>query len=52
MKFLEYEACIAAGLDLEKWMNREYPREFMASVVAYHQLAQAVEAHKQDAVRP
>lgn len=52
IKFLEYEACVACGLSLWDWVNRKYPRQFMASIVAYHQLAQAVEAHKQDATRP
>jgi len=52
MKFAEYEACITAGLDLDKWVNRKYSKMFMADVVAWYQLHGLVESHRQDAVRP
>jgi len=52
MKFAEYEACVAAGLDLDKWVNRKYSKMFMADVVAWYQLHGLVESHRQDAVRP
>ena len=52
IKFAEYEACVAAGLDLWQWVNRKYPKQFMADVVAWYQLHGLVDSHRQDAARP
>lgn len=46
----EYEACIQANLDLWRWEQGQYPREFMARVVGWHWAHQLVENHREDAV--
>ena len=38
MEFAEWEACHAAGCDLWRWYNNEYPRDFKARVMAWHEL--------------
>ncbi len=55
MSFLEWEAVVAAGGGLEellKWENRQYPKPFMAKVVAWYQLHTLVKTHQEDAARP
>lgn len=49
MKFAEYEACIASGLDLQKWTGGLYQKWFMADVVAWHELHNLVSIHQHDA---
>lgn len=49
MQFSEWEACVAAGLDLYKWDTNVYPRQFKAKVVAFNNLRKLVEAHVEDA---
>jgi hypothetical protein len=49
MKYTEFTACIAAGLDLWKWVNWEYPYMFRAEVIAWYMLHSAIESHSQDA---
>ena len=49
MKFAEYEACIAAGLNLQRWTDGEYARWLMADVVAWHELHNLISVHQHDA---
>ncbi len=49
MKFAEWEACIAAGLDLHKWVDGLYPKWFMADTVAWYELHNLVSVHQHDA---
>jgi hypothetical protein len=49
MQYTEWEACVAAGLDLYRWEHRGYPKRFMAKVVAFHNLRNLVEAHVENA---
>ena len=51
MSYAEYDACVSCGLDLWKWENRQYSRQFMAKVVAFHQLKGLVRSHSEDAAR-
>lgn len=51
MEYAEYDACVSCGLDLWKWANRQYPKRFMAKVVAFHQERMAVRNHAEDAAR-
>ncbi len=48
--FEEFEACIAAGLDLDKWNNGLYPTELKAQVIAWHRLHNMVDTHTKAAV--
>lgn len=48
MDFEGWEACIEAGLDIEKWHRNEYDRQLMAKVIAWYRLHHLVEAHSQD----
>lgn len=53
MSYLEMEACITAGMDVERWQNPNpppegYHRRLKAQVVAFHQLQQMVKAHTED----
>jgi len=48
--FLEFEACVASGLNLWKWWNNEYSVDFKAFVVAWFQDHNAVKLHSEDAV--
>lgn len=48
--FSEFEACVAAGLDLERWVNGEYERAFRAHVIAWHEGKHLIEAHTKAAV--
>ena len=45
----EFDACIKAGLDLERWWEGDYDPEFMVHVLAYHNLSRLVDAHQNDA---
>lgn len=52
MAFAEWEAAIAAGATLDelyKWETGGYPKPFRARVIAWHNLHNLVEAHKNDA---
>ena len=48
-RFEEWEACIEAGLDIERWENGEYENSFKAYVIAWHRLHNMVDTHVQDA---
>jgi hypothetical protein len=48
-RFEEFDACIRAGLDIERWQKGEYDRDLMARVVAWHRLSGMIEAHVEDA---
>ena len=45
----EYDACIAAGLDVEKWEYGLYSRDFKERIIAWHQLSSLITAHSSDA---
>lgn len=47
--FAEWDAATSCGLDLWKWESRGYPGAFMAKVIAFHNLKQAIELHVEDA---
>ena len=47
--FREIKACVAAGLDYEKWRYGGYERDFMDEVLAWHDLTGMIEAHVKDA---
>lgn len=48
--FAEWEAAVAAGLDLWQWETGQYPVWFRARVLAWHRLHGLVRLHTQDAV--
>jgi len=50
MSYLEYEACVACGLDLWMWESCEYPHWFKARVVGYHNMSKLVKMHSEDAL--
>lgn len=50
--FGEWEACVAAGLDLDKWENGLYAVDFKCRVLAWHRLHNLVQLHTADAIRP
>lgn len=50
--FAEIEACVAAGLDLEKWESGIYSADFKNRIIAWHRLRGLVSLHTQDAVQP
>ncbi len=50
LSFEQYEAVKAAGLDLWKWENNEYPKWFKAKVIAHHRLTGLIENNRNDAV--
>lgn len=49
MLFKEFEACVEAGLSLEKWMACDYDLDFKAHVVAWWGLRKLVAGHSSDA---
>ena len=52
-KFAEFEACVAAGLDVYIWQfGVLYTPEFKADVLVWYKNHCLVEIHKQDAARP
>lgn len=48
--FEQWQAATAAGLDMWKWESGEYPKWFMAKVVAWHRGHVQVNNHTQDAL--
>lgn len=55
MEYAGWDAAIAAGAtltELERWDRREFAKEFMAKVVAWHQNHIAIGNHLEDAARP
>lgn len=49
--FQEFQACVEAGLDLERWLANEYDPMFKAHVMAWYEGRNLIEAHTKDAVR-
>jgi len=49
MLYKEFEACVEAGLSLEKWFGGEYDLRFMAKVIAWWQLRRLISSHTSDA---
>jgi len=49
MYFEEYEACISARLDIERWEAGDYPIWLKANVIARYRLHGLIENHAQDA---
>lgn len=51
MLFEQFDACVAAGLDLEKWFfgMPSYPQELKEMVVAWYELKSAISLHVEDA---
>lgn len=52
LTYEEWEACIECGLDLERWVNNDYPLPFKAQVVAFNRCRQLVRLHIDDASAP
>ena len=50
--FEEWEAGTAAGLDMWKWENNEYPPDFKAKTVAWYMLHTSIGNHITDASIP
>jgi hypothetical protein len=50
LEFEGYQACVEAGLDLEKWATFGYDRDFKIKVMAWYRLSNLVSVHSQDAV--
>lgn len=48
-RFEEFEACIAAGLNINIWTSGGYDRGLMAQVVGWHRLRNMIDAHVDDA---
>jgi hypothetical protein len=48
-RFESFDACVKAGLDLERWQAGGYERKLMAQVVAYNRLRGLIETHLDDA---
>jgi hypothetical protein len=50
MVFSEWDACIAAGLDVYEWFHGfQYSKEFKAQTIAYYSLIGDVALHTEDA---
>lgn len=49
MLFREFEACVEAGLSVEKWFGGQYDLPFMRKVVAWWMLRKLIAAHTSDA---
>ena len=47
--FLEIEAAIAAGMDVERWERGGYPKWLKAKIVAWHSLHHLIQTHQSDA---
>ena len=47
--YAETAACIAAGCDLWKWRNNEYPSWFKAEVMVWHEKSNLIALHNMDA---
>lgn len=52
LNFLEWEAATAAGLDLWRWEQGEYPKRFRARVMAWYNLHNLLDTHRRDASIP
>jgi hypothetical protein len=48
MGFSEWDACLAAGLDLWKWETGFYPKHFKVRVMAFIGLQREISAHTED----
>ncbi len=48
-KYREFAACIAAGLDIEKWLNFGYSNDLKADVIAFWELSGEIAVGQQDA---
>jgi len=51
MAYAEFEACVAAGLDLWAWENNVYPKRFKVLVMAWHRVHILISAHVEQAAR-
>lgn len=49
LEFLGMEAAVAAGLDLEMWVNNIYPHTLKARTIAWYNTRRRIEAHTEDA---
>jgi hypothetical protein len=50
MLFSEWDACIAAGLDVYEWFHGfKYSKEFKAEAIAHYSLTGDVSLHVEDA---
>lgn len=49
LSFSEYSACIASGMDIERWENFGYTPELKAKAIAWWQLSGEIATHQQDA---
>lgn len=47
--FTEWQAGTAAGLDMWKWENGEYPARFKAKVIAWYESKVQIDLHVADA---
>lgn len=47
--YREAAACVAMGLDYEKWRYGGYTREFMDEVLAFHDMSKLIETNIKDA---
>lgn len=50
LEFEGWEACVGAGLDIEKWESGEYSTKLMNRTVAWWRLHNAKSINEQDAV--
>lgn len=50
MAYAEMDACIAAGLDVEKWENGGYSKELRIRVIAWHRLNELIRSHTDQAI--
>lgn len=47
--FRELNACVAAGLDYERWRSSGYAPHIMAEILAWYDLSRVIDAHIEDA---
>ena len=55
MAYAEFDACIAAGLDIAKWQSKiarayGYTKELKTQVMAWHRIDNLIAAHVEQAV--
>ncbi len=48
-KYLEFSACVAAGLDLEKWYKNKYDNNLIALTIAWYQGNNYIKNNVEDA---
>ena len=48
-EFFEWEACVAAGLDIWKWNNGYYPPIFRAKAITWHKNHILIDTHQREA---